>query len=68
MTTWTSPGQCSSCKYCSMDMDMEPFCVEPTVVKNHQYGLKINYAIQDFCGPELKLRVPQDSTAPARNT
>ncbi len=60
MTTWTDPDRCSSCKYCGMDMDMSPFCWEPTVLEARPEGLNLNSAIQDFCGPELKLRVPQD--------
>lgn len=53
---WTDPGQCSSCKFCSMDMDMDPFCVHEKVLKENPYGLGINLAIKEFCGKKLKLR------------
>lgn len=29
----------SACAYCSLDMDMDFFCVHPNVLKNHPYGL-----------------------------
>jgi len=61
MASWTDPGQCSSCKYCGMDMDMSPYCVEPSVLEKYTYGLKINCAIQDYCGQELRLRVEKES-------
>ena len=56
MTTWTSPGQCSSCNFCGMDMDMAPYCSHPNVTLDHPYGLNINEAIKLHCGPNLKLR------------
>ncbi len=43
-----------------MDMDLDPFCTEPTVLVKYRYGLNLNTAIQDYCGPELKLRVPKE--------
>lgn len=53
---WTDPGGCSTCEHCSIDMDLEPFCIHPAVVARYPIGLFINRAIQDFCGPGLKLR------------
>lgn len=53
---WTSPGGCSSCKHCGMDMDLDPYCAHPVVIKVHPYGLGINAAIRDFCTPFLRLR------------
>jgi hypothetical protein len=29
---------CDQCKYCGMDMDMEPYCVHPQVLKRMPYG------------------------------
>ena len=58
MSVWTDPGQCSSCKFCAMDMDLDPFCVHPKVLENHNWGLNINTAIENFCGQTLKLREP----------
>lgn len=55
---WTDPGGCSTCKYCGMDMEMEPYCAHPKVTASSRfgYGMGINSAIQQFCGPDLKLR------------
>jgi len=61
--TWTSPGQCSTCKFCAMDMDMAPFCVQAQVVKQHPHGLNLDAAIKGFCGEELKLREPRSPAA-----
>ncbi len=61
MVTWTSPGQCSSCKFCAMEpQDMNPFCVHPDVLKKYNIGAYINTAIKEFCTPHLKLREPVD--------
>lgn len=38
-----------------MGTDMDPYCKQPTVVKDHRDGLKINEAIRGYCGEELKL-------------
>lgn len=62
MTTWLDPGRCSSCRYCCMDADMNPYCVEPSVAKKHPYGRNINLAIKEFCGTDLKLRVAREPT------
>jgi len=56
MTIWTDPGRCSTCKFCSMDMNMEPFCVHPIVLKDYKWGLYINSAIKYYCGQDLSLR------------
>lgn len=50
ITVWTEPRGCSSCKHCGMDMDMDPYCGHPAVLKSYQYGVSINFAIQHFCG------------------
>lgn len=57
LKVWTDPERCSGCKYCSMDMDMDPFCMHPEVAKLHPFGLNLNAAIDKFCGEDLKLRV-----------
>lgn len=53
---WTEPGRCSTCKHCSMDLDMDPFCVHPKVLEYFRYGVNLSKAITDFCGEDLKLR------------
>lgn len=30
--------RCHACRYCGMDMDMEPYCVHPEVLKRAKYG------------------------------
>ena len=63
MTVWTDPGQCSSCKFCSMEpSDMDPFCVHPIVLKVYNIGLNINTAINDYCGENLELREPRNGS------
>ena len=52
---WTDPGGCSSCNFCGMDMDMDPYCVHPKVLKEHPHGYGINHAIKETCGTDLKL-------------
>ena len=54
--SWLDEGQCSTCKHCSMDMDLEPFCTQETVLAKHPYGLNINHAVKDYCGETLVLR------------
>lgn len=56
MTVWTEPGRCSTCRYCGMDMNMNPFCVHPKVLVNYSWGLDLNTAIADYCGKDLNLR------------
>lgn len=56
MPSWSSPGRCSSCEFCGMDMEMDPYCAEPSVTEGHPYGLNLNSAIKEFCGPDLRLR------------
>ncbi len=56
---WTEPGRCSTCKYCAMDMDMDPYCTHPKVLEFFRYGVNISKAINDFCGEDLKLREPR---------
>lgn len=65
MTSWTSPGQCSGCKHCGMDLDMLPACHHEIVRKDHPHGLNINAALARYCrdvaaGGRLKLREPRD--------
>jgi hypothetical protein len=50
VSVWTAPNGCSNCKYCAMDMDMDPFCTHPAVEKSYQAGLSIGTAIELFCG------------------
>jgi hypothetical protein len=64
-TVWTDPGRCSSCKFCGMDMDLDPYCAHPKVIARHKWGLVINKAIADFCGPDLALREEKTTSPPA---
>jgi hypothetical protein len=50
ITVWTQPKGCASCKNCSMDMDMDPYCTHPAVTKTYHEGLSIGTAIELFCG------------------
>lgn len=46
------PGEdkdCFKCDWSGMDMDMEPYCINPTVAKKHPYGLVVNQALEKFC-------------------
>ena len=36
---------------------MDPYCVHPTVKKDHPYGLTLNAAIQRYCGEGDKLKL-----------
>jgi predicted metal-binding protein len=63
MTTWLDPGRCSTCKYCSMDLDMDPFCTHPKVLEIHRYGVNLNKAISNFCGEDLNLREEKEKEA-----
>ena len=57
MSWWLDDGQCGTCTYCSMDMDLDPFCVHPVVLAQHPIGLNVNAAIRDYCGEDLTLRI-----------
>jgi predicted metal-binding protein len=59
VNVWTDPGRCSTCKHCSMDMDMNPFCTHAEVTRYHRWGLNLSKAIAEFCGENLKLREPK---------
>lgn len=50
LRVWTDSDGCSGCKFCGMDMDMDPYCVHPTLKAEHPDGLNIGKAIQRFCG------------------
>jgi hypothetical protein len=56
MSVWTDPGRCSTCKYCNMDLDMNPYCVHAKVLEFHKYGVNLSKAVSEFCGEDLKLR------------
>jgi len=48
---------CQNCDYSGMDMDMDPYCAHPEVLKKHPYGLVLHSRkIAEFCpSPELPL-------------
>lgn len=52
-----SEKHCRDCKFCGMDMDMDPYCVHPRVLEEHPYGLVLhNIEIASFCpAPEHPL-------------
>jgi predicted metal-binding protein len=64
--SWTDPGRCSTCKHCSMDMEMDPFCTHPEVARYHRWGLNLNKAVSEFCGENLKLREPREVATESR--
>jgi hypothetical protein len=46
---------CSTCKHRSMDSDMQPLCIHPSVLDYHRYGVNLNKSIANFCGPDFRL-------------
>ncbi len=54
-------NHCHDCRYCGMDMDMDPYCVNPKVLEKHVYGLSLGSTkIASFClSPELPLFEPR---------
>lgn len=51
---------CATCEHHSIDGARTPFCIHPEVVARYPFGLAIADAIQNFCGPDLRLREPRD--------
>lgn len=52
--------ECRDCKYCGMDMDMEPYCVHPEVLKRMPFGQILSSIAAPTiegkeCGPSKKL-------------
>lgn len=49
-----SDKSCYSCKWSSMDMDMEPFCVHPKTVQIRPFGSTLSRQdeARDHCGPD----------------
>lgn len=62
----TEKKDCRDCDYSGMDMDMDPFCVHPNVLKEHPYGLVLHSTtIAKFCpSPELPLFIPRKPRVP----
>lgn len=56
MSWLTDERGCGNCRWCGMDMDMDPFCQNKKVDKTG-FGLDINIARRPMavCGPEGKL-------------
>lgn len=54
-TTWTQG--CGKCRWCAMDMDMDPFCYNPTVraQAGTTVGIGLNAAVRSYCGKNGKL-------------
>lgn len=53
MSWITDKDGCGSCDHCGMDMDMDPFCVHPSVTKEHPHGLYIRSARPKYCDGRL---------------
>jgi hypothetical protein len=53
--TWLDPDRCSGCNFCGMDMDMDPYCVHPQVLKVHPWGVGLTTALNSFCRQGDKL-------------
>lgn len=54
--------RCYECDHCGMDMDMDPYCVEPNVVgAGNIFGLVTRRArdTDGKCGPEAKFFTPR---------
>lgn len=54
--------RCYECDHCGMDMDMDPYCVQPEVMgAKNRYGLYTKHAraYDGACGPEAKLWEPR---------
>lgn len=54
--------RCRDCDYCGMDMDLEPYCVEPSVKKGNPIGLNVNRAVTSYCTKDrllFKIRQPR---------
>ena len=46
---------CRDCDHCGMDMDMDPYCAHPDVVKIHIHGLALHTgAVNKFCAFETR--------------
>lgn len=44
---------CRNCKHSGMDMDLDPYCSHPDVLKEHPYGLVLfSSEIAKFCERE----------------
>lgn len=52
---------CLNCRFSGMDMDMEPYCIQPRVLEKYPFGLALHsLAITQFCpAPEHPLFVPR---------
>ena len=35
--------RCFDCKFCGMDMDMDPYCAHPKVIEHNPYGSNTNF-------------------------
>ena len=61
---WTDKGGCGTCAHCGMDMDMEPYCVETSILaertkitkRNYPYGLDITPAWKICKGKQWETR------------
>ncbi len=65
--------RCFNCDHCGMDMDMDPYCAHPDVLKTNPHGSNVNVvrgaaAITDersglphfgLCGQEARLFTPR---------
>lgn len=74
--TMSDRRNCTECRYCGMDMDMDPYCAHPEVLKTNRWGSSVNVvrgaplrgdderrrlSYYGRCGQEAKLFEPRRS-------
>jgi hypothetical protein len=59
MSAETQKKSCFECDYSGMDMDMDPYCAHPTLLKDHPYGVVLHSpTVVKYCpAPEHPLWV-----------
>lgn len=51
--------RCEKCDFCGMDMDLEPYCVHPQVLKTNSYGSNCNVVRgAKLCEGDTRLKLP----------
>lgn len=56
---------CAKCRWCAMDMDMDPFCTEPSIKEaaGSTVGIGLNAAVRSYCGKDGKLSLFEPRSA-----
>ena len=52
MLTGELDKSCFNCNYCGMDMDMDPYCVHPNVLRSNPFGSNTNVVLGVVTGDE----------------